>query len=61
MMIAVIHAKRWQKQHIGGVGTLGHKPVDCIKINELIKADPRDPWFKVTENTTPLLKLDGRW
>jgi hypothetical protein len=56
-----IHAKRWHKQHIGGAGTLGHKPVDFIKANELIKAYPRDPCFKVTEKVTPLFKSDGLW
>jgi hypothetical protein len=56
-----IHAKRWQKQHIGGAGTLGHKPVDYIKVNDPIKYYPRDPWFKGTENITPLLKSDGLW
>jgi hypothetical protein len=43
-----IHAKRWHKQHIGGDSSLGHEPVDCIKVAELIKAYPKDPWFKVT-------------
>jgi hypothetical protein len=56
-----IHAKRWHKQHIGGAGTLGRKPIECIKINELVKAYPRLPWFKVPENVAPLLKSDRLW
>jgi hypothetical protein len=56
-----IYAKSWHKQHIGGASQLGHKPVDCIKFADLIKAYPKDPWFKVTKNTSPLLKLDGLW
>jgi hypothetical protein len=56
-----IHAKRWHKQHIGGASTPVHKYVDCIKVAELIKAYPKDPWFKVTENITSLLKSLGLW
>jgi hypothetical protein len=56
-----IHAKRWHKQHIGGASSLGHKPGDCMKVAKLIKAYPKDPWFKVTENITPLLKSEGLW
>jgi hypothetical protein len=56
-----IHAKRWQKQHIGGAGTLGRTTIESIKVNELIKAYPKDPCFKVHENVSPLLKSDGLW
>jgi hypothetical protein len=35
--------------------------VDCIQVADLIKAYPKDPWFKVTENSSPLLKSDGLW
>jgi hypothetical protein len=48
------HAKRWNKQHIGGAGSLGRTPIECIIINELVKAYQKDPWFKVPENVAPL-------
>jgi hypothetical protein len=28
---------------------------------EIIKAYPKDTWYKITENITPLLKSDGLW
>jgi hypothetical protein len=46
------HAKGWHKQHNGGATTL------CQKC-ELIKAYPKDTWFKITGNITPLLKSNG--
>ena len=56
-----IHAKRWHKQHIGGAGTLGRAPIECIKVNELVKTYQDDPWFKVQENIAPLLKSERLW
>jgi hypothetical protein len=48
------HAKRWHKQHNGGATTL------CQKC-EGIKAYPKDTWFKITGNITPLKKSNGLW
>jgi hypothetical protein len=32
-----------------------------VKVAELIKAYPKDTWFKNTENITPLMKSEGLW
>jgi hypothetical protein len=56
-----IHAKRWLKQHIGGARQLGEKPVERIQLPEIKRAYASYPWFKVTQNTAPLLKNDGLW
>ncbi len=56
-----IHAKRWHKQHIGGAGTLGRAPIECIKVNELVNAYHDDPWFKLKDNIAPLIKSQRQW